>query len=138
MSDGNFKVTWKPKDISPDSIAEGLAKVFMNLYGRSFTCVVSKVDGKIHILATEQATDSEVWTVHDVAAYTQQMSDKVLRWCQTRARQQAKREGRTPIPFRKQDAKTLLFSRREVMEWWDNAEPPVVATFTKGKVKKGK
>ncbi len=130
----NFKV--KPKDISPEAIAAGLAEGFTTIFGRSFVTQVDMVNGRIVVTAKEQISDSEVWTVNDVSIYTQQTPDKVLRWCQTRSRQQARREGRTPIPFKKYDAKTILFSRKEVESWWSAIEPSVIATFTKGKIKR--
>jgi D-alanyl-D-alanine carboxypeptidase len=137
MSD-EFKFTTNTKGWSPEAIADGLAKGFTEVFGRSFTTQVSKVDGRIVVVATEQVSDSEVWTVNDVAIYTQQEPDKILRMCQTRAVQNARREGRTPIPFKKVDAKTVQFSRKDVIAWLAEMKPPVTATFVKGKFRKVK
>jgi hypothetical protein len=63
---------------------------------------------------------------------------QILRWCQTRARQQARREGRTPVPFIKVDAKTIRFDPRELIKWWNTTKPPTVAAFKPGKFFKKK
>jgi hypothetical protein len=91
---------------------------------------------RLRVSLEAEPNNSEVWTVADVALYTHQDRDKILRWCQARARQQAQRAGKKPIPFKKVDGKTLLFSRKEITEWWSRLEPTVFPAFTKGKMRK--
>jgi hypothetical protein len=101
-------------------------------YDRSWIVSYDEVAGKAILTLETKVSDGDVWTVSDVAIYTHQTRDKVLRWCETRARHQARREGRIPIPFKKLDSKTLLFDRGEVIDWWSKAEPTAL-TPMKGK-----
>lgn len=115
---------------------EGRWTLVNELFDRSWNIIIDQQGKHIRLTLETRPTDNEVWTASDVAVYLHQDRDKIIRWCGTRARQEAKRAGKIPIPFKKQDAKTVLFSRKDVMDWWSRMEPAVLATFVKGKVKR--
>jgi predicted RNA-binding protein (virulence factor B family) len=69
--------------------ADGAWQKVNEHYDRSWFVKIDQQDSKIILRLEVETNDSEVWTVADVALYTHQDKDKILRWCEVRARQQA-------------------------------------------------
>lgn len=129
MSDHKNRFVVKPKDISPEAIAAGLAKGFKKAFGRSFITTVSEVDGRIHVHAEERDTGQSVMSPEDVAAFLQTTRDHVM---------DLTRADDNPLPHF-EVGRVVRFKRDEVVAWMDagiaRAAVPKVLPPHKGKVK---
>ena len=124
-----MKFKYQPKDISPESIAAGLAAGFKKAFGRSFKTQVSEKDGKIVVVATEADNGQSVMTVEDVSALMQIPRESVM---------ERTRDARHPLPHFWVGTKIVRFKRVDVIAWIDEAVTrgavPKILPPAKGKI----